>query len=161
MLRKEIPPHIELGRVYRLDEFRSEWAQFLGAYPREYSLPTEVVLHKAEFLIPQQGRSYPTPFFVFHGRILNYDQLAALPGWGAQNFYLTYDHLEMAEVWSDEGEDGHIRYCLQGWRFIPYRTLELRDERWREIPAALMLQHFDWERIDAERDTYAEALRRA
>lgn len=147
---------MKLGCLYPLKEFEPEWAKFFGpARPTEFYLPTERVICSPQFVVPRVARVYSTGLYVFRNNVLTYERLVELyEKVLGEKFPGTYrfDEVEMAEVWSEHGDDGHVHYELTGYRFVPYSTLALKCDSFRagwEFPEAMRLQWFDYEVLRA------------
>ena len=108
MRRKQIVPHLEVGKLYSLADFRSEWALHFRGAPKQYNLPTEALVCQPQMMLPDQARAYYTGYFACAGRVLTYDQAQQLPDFPTPAFYKQHEWLWLVEVYSDWGDDGHI-----------------------------------------------------
>ena len=94
------------------------------------NIPTEFVIHQAQIVTPDQARVYNTHLYWYEDEIFDYDGIRK----AANGFKGTshYDEVMLAEVWMDNGDDGHTAYSLQGWMYVPYSRLkkELEGHCW-------------------------------
>ena len=85
------------------------------------NIPSEFVVTKPEYVIPQQARIYYTNLYILDGDIVGYDTLAQeKPFQGTSH----YDEVLLVEVWMDDGDDGHVNYVLRGWMYVPASRLQ-------------------------------------
>lgn len=95
----------------------------LGPIVTEVYLPTEIVINRPMVVTPKVARIYeaqkvasPHPeAFWWDGRWLPYSELAGRPGFkGTADFAQGY----IAEVWENDGDDGHTHYRMYGHRLV-------------------------------------------
>ncbi len=88
---------------------------------RIYYIPTETVVEEPEFITPQEGRIYRVNLYLRDGIVYEYAEISKLPG-----FKGTYTETELyfVEIYEDAGDDGHIRYILQGYALMTKEQIE-------------------------------------
>lgn len=96
-------------------------------YMKTFFVPVEHVAFEPGPSPVLQARAYETEFWandsrnVIHWRERN-TWPSGHPGW--QEF----QQLFLAEVWGNEGSDGHTVYRLQGWRFVQEFRLKMHHD---------------------------------
>ena len=85
------------------------------SYYKIYFLPTEVVVSEPRLVVPKEGRIYRVQLYLRDGIVYEYSELSKLP-----NFKGTYTEKELffIEIYEDAGDDGHVRYILQGYALM-------------------------------------------
>jgi hypothetical protein len=80
-----------------------------------YFLPTEVVVSEPRLVVPKEGRIYRVGLYLRDGIVFEYQELSKLP-----DFKGTYTEKELffTEIYEDVGDDGHIRYNLNGYALM-------------------------------------------
>ena len=112
------------------------------------NLPTEIVIDKPQYVIPQQARIYSTYLYWVDDRIMDYKTL--LNSKKAEGFkgISHYDSIVLVEIWSNYGDDGHTEYNFYGWRYVPVSRLEeeLEDPLFKDnnIPLCINYDHDDY-----------------
>lgn len=147
----ERPAVPKLSRLYR--ELDPTWSSLLVGVPMQYYVPTETVVYKPGFFVPQVARAYSTHWFVdqvdpdrdpIFGpsglELLTYEELRNKPR--KRGFHGTADfpRVWMCEVWTDTGLDGHTDWHLIGWRFV--QQPELGDDP-DELPEPMRFRYDD------------------
>ena len=90
----------------------------LGNTPKEFSLPTEVIVSEAKIVTPMKGRYWSTDLYVDDEEInfgyITYHDLYEKYG---KNFKGTsgYESVIIYELWSNDGEDGHVFFHHHGY----------------------------------------------
>jgi len=135
---------IRLMKLYR--ELKPEWAKFLQFPCGRFWLPTERVLCKPEFCIPDFGRVYECELFLFNKPGVELigpevweapaEMLALPPEDDNELFYIgnyeefhklsegqfkgTAHHPDvwLCEAWYNHGDDGHREMCMNGYQFV-------------------------------------------
>jgi hypothetical protein len=92
---------------------------------KTFYLPTEVVVTKAEFVVPRQGRIYDLPYDCREEMQRNRPDV-----WATE----TGARLSLVEVYEDWGDDGHTELSLTGFVLLPTESLPPLDlgegKRW-------------------------------
>lgn len=121
-------PAKKLRQLIPLTEFQAEWAIYFGYHCHRFPLPTEVVIGTYQVIAPLEARAYNTNLYVYKDHIVSYEWLQHLYHIRGDSFPGTAccgaDHLQLAEVWEDAGDEGHINFVLVGFRFVPYKDLQ-------------------------------------
>lgn len=153
MMQSKIAPSVKIGQFIPIKEFKSEWAIFFAYHIHRFYLPTEVVIgawahYRPASEFPREARAFTTDLYVFKDHIVTYEWLLHMHKVIGEEFKGTYscsDHLCLAEVWDDQGDEGHTDYHLRGYRFVPYKALEAHaygDQR-NKFPDCMLYQMED------------------
>ena len=115
---------IRLGQEYTPDNFT--FVQCLAGRVTQYPLPTEIVLHEAGFHVPDMARVYRTELLVHtnsKGRtsVLTDKQATDIFGYDTRDKCV---EVILAEVWYNDGDDGHTHFFLHGWVFLTQEMLD-------------------------------------
>jgi len=98
-----------------------------------YFLPTEVVVSEPRLVVPKEGRIYRVELFLRDGIVFEYQELSKLPGFKGT---YTENELFFIEIYEDAGDDGHIKYILQGYALMTKEQIAEYIEKNRfECPA--------------------------
>lgn len=77
-----------------------------------FNLPTECHIVTPKVVFPVQGRMWETGKFVLRGNIVDYNILKKEPSFSGTSYY---SKVYLTEILDDNGEEGHIDYCLYGY----------------------------------------------
>lgn len=139
-----------LGKFVPLLKFDARWAMFFRRENRRHDtyLPTELVVRKPELVQPQRGRIFDTGMLVYGDKAVDYNWLRdhyARMGerWGGSS---NHEAVMLVEVYGCHGDDGHVDYSLEGYRFIGEKALEARDG-WRGTMDAMLMMPSDDEAL--------------
>lgn len=146
-----------VGRLYspkELSEHFGWWTIVVNSLrPLQYPVPVEVVLHRPseEILFPM-ARAYSTEFY--GGRDVE-GKGADLIHW--MDFQVSKPPLELrppglllAEVWGNQGDDGHPYYELEGYAFAPVTDMGAKTGG---LPDR-MEANFYWKRWDGDASSW-------
>jgi len=133
---------IKLGKF--ISTLEQEHTRFLLRPGESFPLPTETVIYKPQFVVPELARTYRTDLYLRGRYILSYDELRTWPG-----FRGTYHETEiwLFEVWTDRGSDGHVQWVQVGWRFAPSYCTGWRSRAWQGDlwpPEVMQKQIWEW-----------------
>lgn len=93
----------------------------LSQYPKEYNIPTEVVISEPGVVSPKKGRYWHTEMYVDDDkmifRYISYEDLRQR--YEGKKFMGTsgYENVLVYELWSNGGEDGHVVFYPHGYIF--------------------------------------------
>ena len=128
---------IQLGFLYRT--LRRTWTEYLLYRSEAFSLPTQVVVDEPQIVTPKQARAYTTDLVIYEGNAVT----SADPGLFREIYKLP--SISLVEVWGNHGDD---IYTQRGWRFVPEKTLELRNRWYRGTlrpPEPMLMQIWDYD----------------
>jgi len=138
---------IKLNRLITTQALTPEVAACMRHRFIPINLPTEVVVAEPRYVVPRQARAFRTNFFVVDGNVVLYHELCELRG--ADFKGTTYErNVYLIEVWEDFGDDGHVSWCLIGWKFIESNDLDHASDRFTIVRAT-----------NEDYDVYITALR--
>jgi len=81
----------------------------------EMYLPSEFVIEEPCVVAPAIARAYRTDFYVLDGEIVSCDVLQKISGFRGT---IQYKNVYLLELWSNQGDDGHVDYCFEGYAFV-------------------------------------------
>jgi hypothetical protein len=141
--------HIEEMPLARIAE--------MGSEPVEFSIPRDVRVYEENTAVSlSKGRAWKMRSLLIEGKVQGVEVLEKL-NWeqGMDTRHISLDEqpnrLLLVEVWSDSGDDGHLRNRLRGFavmtqvQFAEYLT-ELtsagRRRRWAKSEASMIMEQF-------------------
>ena len=108
----------DLYQFFQVQELTPLLLECLKRQYRQICLPTEVVITEAGFFTPQMARVYTTNLWLYENELLTYKELMHAAG-DCFRGTLHYVGVVLTEIWVNCGEDGHVRYQLQGFQLQP------------------------------------------
>lgn len=109
--------NIELHKHYNVDEIDTA---FLKGNFVQIALPTEMVISKPKFCVPNYARAYYTKRWYYQGDILDYKTLLdrSIKDTGSFMGSGNYKEIIMVEDWANRGDDGHVGMVMYGYIFM-------------------------------------------
>lgn len=99
------------------------WSWITGLYA-EVELPTELVIIRTSVVRPRVARVYRTDLFTSGA---NFDDVRPFDDWRKIRRDFTYEsgiQLLLAEIWEDQGDDGHVDFVFRGkYRWLSEQSL--------------------------------------
>lgn len=131
--------HIELNKYIPLKEFEFNGKEKIC---KNIPVPTEIVILKEGVYKPNYARVLDTSLYILDGKVVDYDELKILFGFKGT---CHYESVYLVEVWVQSGDDGHIKYCFRGYRYVTSSQLE-NEMKWTEWNQSLPLcMYWLWE----------------
>lgn len=103
-------------------------------------LPTEVVVHVPQTVVPKTARVYKTPWYVQGSILINYhEEWLRQPAPIRREMQRNPNNdVYLIEVWDNVGDDGHVLFAQQGWRLVRWASLkpvldDLQANRYRSV----------------------------
>ena len=135
---QDIPP---LGKFIHLSEFQGMWAECFNAPLGPFWLPTEHVISSPMICVPNAARAFRTGFYILGEDVVSYNALVATYISRGEVFpgVSKFDVVILAEVWTDWGDDGHVEWRQEGYRFVSEKALAKRGCGWDCLPDCMTI----------------------
>lgn len=91
-----------------------------------FPIPYEQTIYgeKQVKILPPTGRIYETQLYSKEGKIIPYEELYKRADFKGTMYE---SNIVIVEVWDDYGDDGHIKFQLQGYAVLTDKSPDYRD----------------------------------